>query len=111
MPSSAELRLSLTDVVNADSQRQRELLNRSDIERVRIIDSKTGGEPARLVLSGGPDLGSGAIADRLKRFRSDYDWFRSAVVNEQRGSDVIVGALLCEPSDQSCVTGVIFFNN
>src|SRR5207253_6618299 len=71
----------------------------------------TGGEPTRLVLAGGPDLGNGTVADRLKRFRSDYDWFRSAVVNEPRGSDVIVGALLCEPSDRSCATGVIFFNN
>ena len=111
MPSGAELRLLVTDAGNADSQHQRELLNRSDIQRVRIIDSHTGGEPTRLVLAGGPDLGSGAVADRLKRFRSDYDWFRSAVVNEPRGSDVIVGALLCEPSDRSCATGVIFFNN
>src|SRR5437016_3191471 len=111
MPSSTELRFSVTDEVNADSQRQRQLLNRSAIQRVRIIDSHTGGEPTRLVLSGGPDLGSGTVADRLKPFRSDYDWFRSAVVNEPRGSDVIVGALLCEPSDRSCATGVIFFNN
>ncbi len=33
------------------------------------------------------------------------------MVNEPRGSDVIVGALLCEPSDPSCAAGVIFFNN
>ena len=111
MPSSAELRLSVKDLLNADSQRQRQLLNRFTVQRVRIIDSHTGGEPTRLVLSGGPDLGSGAVAERLKRFRSDCDWFRSAVVNEPRGSDVIVGALLCEPSDRSCATGVIFFNN
>ena len=103
--------MSVTDEVNADSQGQRQLLNRFTVQRVRIIDSHTGGEPTRLVLSGGPDLGSGAVAERLKRFRSDYDWFRSAVVNEPRGSDVIVGALLCEPSDRSCATGVIFFNN
>src|SRR5438128_1716149 len=111
MPSSAELRLLLADEVNADSQGQRQLLNRCTVQRVRIIDSHTGGEPTRLVLAGGPDLGSGAVAERLKRFRSDCDWFRSAVVNEPRGSDVIVGALLCEPSDRSCATGVIFFNN
>ena len=33
------------------------------------------------------------------------------MVNEPRGSDVVVGALLVPPSDASCVTGVIFFNN
>ena len=33
------------------------------------------------------------------------------MVNEPRGNDAIVGALLCEPSDPSCDAGVIFFNN
>lgn len=79
--------------------------------RVRVIDSHTGGEPTRLVVSGGPDLGTGPLADRLERFRRDHDGFRSAVVNEPRGSDVIVGALLCDPLDQTCAAGVIFFNN
>ncbi len=81
------------------------------IRRVQVIDSHTGGEPTRVVTGGGPDLGDGPIARRLERFRASHDDFRSAVVNEPRGSDVMVGALLCEPSDQSCVAGVIFFNN
>lgn len=80
-------------------------------QRVRVIDSHTGGEPTRLVIEGGPDLGSGPLSERLRRFRSEHDTFRSAVVNEPRGSDVIVGALLCQPSDPSCAAGVIFFNN
>ena len=33
------------------------------------------------------------------------------MVHEPRGSDVIVGALLCEPVDPQCAAGVIFFNN
>ena len=76
-----------------------------------MIDSHTGGEPTRLVISGGPDLGSGPLAERMGRFRSEHDNFRSAVVNEPRGSDVMVGALLCEPVDTSCAAGVSFFNN
>jgi len=76
-----------------------------------VIDSHTGGEPTRLVISGGPDLGNGSLADRLQRFRSQHDDFRSAVVNEPRGSDVMVGALLCEPVDPASAAGVIFFNN
>jgi len=81
------------------------------MHRVQIIDSHTGGEPTRIVISGAPDLGSGSIADQLEVFRSQHDHFRSAVVNEPRGSDVLVGALLTEPSDPSCSCGVIFFNN
>ncbi len=79
--------------------------------RVGVIDSHTGGEPTRLVVSGGPDLGAGSLAERLERFRSRHDSFRSAVVNEPRGSDVIVGALLCAPLDPASAAGVIFFNN
>ncbi len=81
------------------------------MRRIQIIDSHTGGEPTRVVISGGPDLGNGPIAERVQLFREKHDLFRSAIVNEPRGSDVIVGALLVPPTDASCVTGVIFFNN
>jgi 4-hydroxyproline epimerase len=79
--------------------------------KVRVIDSHTGGEPTRMVIGGGPDLGSGPLSDRVERFRREHDDFRSAVVNEPRGSDVMVGALLCKPVDAACAAGVIFFNN
>ena len=81
------------------------------MKRIQIIDSHTGGEPTRVVIGGGPDLGGGTVAERLQVFRDHHDRFRSAVVNEPCGSDVIVGALLVEPSDASCAAGVIFFNN
>ena len=76
-----------------------------------MIDSHTGGEPTRVVVAGGPDLGAGPVRERLERFRRDHDHFRSAVCNEPRGNDVIVGALLTPPSDPSATAGVIFFNN
>ena len=82
-----------------------------ECRKIRVIDSHTGGEPTRLVVRGGPDLGTGSLAERLEYFRSKHDGFRSAVVNEPRGSDVIVGAMLCDPVDSACATGVIFFNN
>jgi 4-hydroxyproline epimerase len=76
-----------------------------------VIDSHTGGEPTRLVLEGGPELGDGPLDARLARFRAEHDRFRSAVVNEPRGSDALVGALLCPPHREGCQLGVIFFNN
>jgi 4-hydroxyproline epimerase len=82
-----------------------------ECRRIRVIDSHTGGEPTRLVVSGGPDFGTGSLSDRLGCFRSKYDDFRSAVVNEPRGSDVMVGALLCDPLHSESAAGVIFFNN
>jgi 4-hydroxyproline epimerase len=88
-----------------------ESTKRNGFQKVRVIDSHTGGEPTRLVVSGGPDLGTGPLSERLERFRKQHDNFRSAVVNEPRGSDVMVGGLLCEPVDAACAAGVIFFNN
>ena len=72
------------------------------MKRVRVIDSHTGGEPTRVVIEGGPELGRGSVAERLKIFREHHDKFRSAVVNEPRGSDVVVGALLLEPTEADC---------
>jgi 4-hydroxyproline epimerase len=106
--------------------------------RIQVVDSHTGGEPTRVVIAGGPDLGSGSLAERRERLSGEHDWFRRAVVCEPRGSDVLVGGLLCSPalragqgagesgpsspsSNQSPIvglaptacglTGVIFFNN
>ncbi|MGF6774018.1 4-hydroxyproline epimerase [Paraburkholderia sp. GAS199] len=78
---------------------------------ISVIDSHTGGEPTRLVVDGGPDLGNGPLSQRLDIFRRDFDDIRSGIVNEPRGSDVMVGALLCEPYESDCSAGVIFFNN
>jgi 4-hydroxyproline epimerase len=81
------------------------------MNRIQVIDSHTGGEPTRVVVAGGPDLGTGPLADRARVFRERFDAFRSCVVNEPRGSDVLVGALLCAPHDPANAAGVIFFNN
>ncbi|VVN02758.1 4-hydroxyproline 2-epimerase [Pseudomonas fluorescens] len=81
------------------------------MKRITVIDSHTGGEPTRLVTAGFPDLGTGSMAERLQRLAEHHDQWRTACVLEPRGSDVLVGALLCEPVDPAACAGVIFFNN
>lgn len=76
-----------------------------------VVDSHTGGEPTRVVIAGGPPLQAGTLPEQVSQFRSEFDQFRSAVVNEPRGSEVMVGALLVPPTSPGAVTGVIFFNN
>ena len=44
-----------------------------------------------------PDLGRGPLSERLSLFARQHESFRRAVVNEPRGSDVLVGALFQEP--------------
>ncbi len=81
------------------------------MQKIKVIDTHTGGEPTRIIIEGGPDLGSGSMAQRRALFAEKYDAIRSAVVNEPRGSDVMVGAILLPPTDPACVAGVIYFNN
>jgi 4-hydroxyproline epimerase len=78
---------------------------------MRVIDSHTEGEPTRVIVSGGPDLGNGSMAERVKVFASEFDRVRSFCVNEPRGNDAVVGALLCEPVNKDCAVGTIYFNN
>ena len=81
------------------------------MQRVRAIDSHTEGEPTRVIISGGPDLGSGSLAERREIFARDHDDFRRMSIEEPRGSDVLVGAMLVDAHEADCVAGVIFFNN
>jgi 4-hydroxyproline epimerase len=81
------------------------------MKRIRFVDSHTGGEPTRLILGGFPDLGRGSMSARRSLLAEQFDAWRSAVVCEPRGSDVMVGALLCAPEHLENTAGVIFFNN
>ena len=77
---------------------------------MRVIDAHTEGEPTRVILCGGPDLGHGSLADRAARFTADHAAFRGYSLCEPRGHDAMVGALLCPASDPDCVTGAIYYN-
>lgn len=78
---------------------------------MRVIDSHTEGEPTRVIVEGGPDLGRGSMQERIARFAEEFDHIRRMVILEPRGSDALVGALLCQPTRDDCAAGVLFFNN
>jgi proline racemase len=77
---------------------------------MHVIDSHTGGEPTRVILDGGPDLGSGSLAERARRLATEFESFYQSVMLEPRGQPAMVGALLTPPTHPSCVTGVIYFD-
>ncbi len=79
--------------------------------RIKVIDTHTGGEPTRVVVSCPFDLGSGSMLERRERFRTQFDNYRRAMICEPRGSDVMVGALLVPPENPDSLAGIIFFNN
>ncbi|MGZ7077947.1 MAG: proline racemase family protein [Thermoanaerobaculia bacterium] len=83
----------------------------SSLRMMRVIDSHTAGQPTRIIVDGGPDLGPGSIAERRERLLSNFDRYRSATIGEPRGSDVLLGAILSPPADPAHAASVIFFHN
>ncbi|MEM9412092.1 MAG: proline racemase family protein, partial [Planctomycetota bacterium] len=81
------------------------------LDTISVVDSHTGGEPTRIIVEGGPDLGNGPLIERAERFKADFGYLINAVIGEPRGSDVMVGGLLCEPSEANHAAEVIFFDN
>jgi 4-hydroxyproline epimerase len=80
------------------------------MQQIRVIDSHTGGEPTRLVITGGPEL-TGSMPERRAQMMDRHDAFRAAIMNEPRGHDVLVGGMLTPPLDPRHATGVVYFNN
>ncbi|MCF4996591.1 4-hydroxyproline epimerase [Pseudomonas syringae] len=81
------------------------------MKKLHVIDSHTGGEPTRLVMSGFPQLPGRTMAEKRDALRDQHDQWRRACLLEPRGNDVLVGALYCEPVSPDAICGVIFFNN
>jgi len=77
---------------------------------MHVIDSHTGGEPTRVILNGAPDLGNGPLAERARRLATEHETFYRSIMLEPRGQPAMVAALLVEPVDATCVTGVIYFD-
>ena len=77
---------------------------------MQVIDSHTEGEPTRVIVSGGPDLGSGSLAERAKILATEHKDFYRSVVAEPYGQEAMVGVMLVEPVDPDCVAGVIYFD-
>lgn len=78
------------------------------MKEVHVIDSHTGGEPTRLVMSGFPDLAGTTMVEKRDALRNQHDAWRRACLLEPRGNDVLVGALYCQPVSPDATCGVIF---
>jgi 4-hydroxyproline epimerase len=92
------------------------------IQQIQVIDSHTGGEPTRLIVSGGPDFAAlltrfagPSIPESLQRVAAflveNYEPLRRGIICEPRCSEHWVGAWLLPPIDPKNLCGVIFFNN
>ena len=87
------------------------MFNSRSTQAFRVIDSHTGGEPTRTIVDGGPELMGNSMAEKLHWMHSNHDGFRRAIVNEPRGSEVMVGAHLVPSFEPDVHCGIVFFNN
>jgi proline racemase/4-hydroxyproline epimerase len=75
-----------------------------------VVDSHTGGEPTRVIVDGFPELAGPTLQARAAEIAARHRRLATAIVDEPRGNEAMVGALLTEPVDERCAAGVIFFD-
>ena len=80
-------------------------------DQIRILDSHTEGEPTRVVLDGLPVLVGSNATERAEDFRTRHADLRASIVQEPRGHEAMVGALLLPADNPTALAQVIFFNN
>lgn len=78
---------------------------------IEVIDSHTEGEPTRVVIGGWPPPKGRTMVERRDYMRANQDHLRCGVVNEPRGHDAVVGALVTPPVNPTSDAGVVFFND
>jgi 4-hydroxyproline epimerase len=81
------------------------------VHRIRYVDSHTEGEPTRVIVGGAPALQGATVAQKARSLAGRFQGIWSALVNEPRGSDIVVGAVLVPPDHPHSLAGVIFLNN
>jgi proline racemase len=74
----------------------------------RTIESHTGGNPTRTIVSGVPRLMGQTMMEKVDYFRNHYDWIRTALMFEPRGHGVMSGCVLTEPVHAEADIGVIY---
>lgn len=72
------------------------------------IDTHTGGNPTRTLISGLPKLVGETMSEKMLHMKKEFDWIRKLLMNEPRGHDVMSGALLTDPCHPEADIGVIY---
>ena len=78
---------------------------------MQVVDSHTGGEPTRIVISGWPQPPGKTMAERRRYLIQNQDHLRQAVVCEPKGHNAIIGGLVTPPVHAESEAGIIFFND
>lgn len=72
------------------------------------IDGHTCGNPVRLVAGGGPPLEGTTQSERRQHFLAEFDWVRTSLMYEPRGSNLMSGAILYPPTSDEYDIAVLY---
>lgn len=76
---------------------------------LNIVQTHTGGQPTRTVISGVPKLPGETMWEKYCYAQEHYDWVRTMVCQEPRGSQIMSGTLLLPPCDPRADMGILHF--
>ncbi|MEX3747559.1 MULTISPECIES: proline racemase family protein [Lysinibacillus] len=72
------------------------------------IDTHTGGNPTRSLISGMPKLEGKTMSDKMLYMQKHFDWIRKFLMNEPRGHSVMSGVIITDPCHPEADLGVIY---
>jgi proline racemase len=78
---------------------------------ISAVDVHTGGEPARIVLSGLPSLPGITMADKKQYFSGHFDYLRTLLLHEPRGHKDMFGVILGPATTDQADYGIIFMDS
>ena len=78
---------------------------------IDTVDTHTGGEPTRIILSGIPRLHGNTVREKRDYFKEHYDYIRTRLCCEPRGHSGMLCAALCPPCDPTADFGIFYFDD
>jgi len=78
---------------------------------IKTVDSHTGGEPLRVIVSGLPRIPGKTIPAKRRYVLKNWDRLRRGLMWEPRGHADMYGAIITEPVSRDADLGVLFLHN
>lgn len=78
---------------------------------IDTVDTHTGGEPTRIVLSGIPKLPGNTVREKRDYFKEHYDYIRTRLTYEPRGHAGMLCAAVIPPCSPEADFGIFYFDD
>ena len=80
-------------------------------EMIETVDTHTGGEPTRIILSGIPKLEGNSVREKRDYFKEHYDYIRTRLTYEPRGHAGMLCAAVVPPTMPEADFGIFYMDD